>query len=301
MIFSGAEFNSAKKVDFSKAEFRSTLGTMFVASNFEKVGEVSFRKSKFFGKGIVAFTKTRFNPKGFLNFNYVYIEFPEFMEFINANLSKAILLRTNLNKIKFNRVHFFTPGGSELYDAVKWHEKYRKAKSELQDELEEDLYYIELLYTQLKQNFENMRDFSRAGDFHVGEMEMRRKQYSLFNQYISILNFYRILSNYGQSWKRAFKRFIYGSLIFSVLHQFSYKTPISAIWENKNKIEIFSSLAKEWFITLDFLLLGRIYGVSDLPSKIDGWFGNLVLLIESVFGPLMLALMILALRRHTRR
>lgn len=301
LIFSGVEFNSAKKVDFSMTEIKSVKGTKFNACNFEKVEEVSFYRANFFGEGIVSFITTKFNTNGLLRFNYVYIEFPEYMEFINTNLSKAILLRTDLNKIKFKRVHFFTPGGNELYDAVKWHEKYRKGKSESQGELEEDLYHIELLYTQLKQNFENIRDFSRAGDFHVGEMEMRRKQYSWPNQYISILNFYRILSNYGQSWKRAFIIFLSGSLIFSLAHPFFYKSPIRVFSKNKEIFEILSSLANEWFITLDFLLLGRIHGISELPLRINGVFGNLLLLIESIFGPMMLALIILALRRHTKR
>ena len=34
---------------------------------------------------------------------------------------------------------------------------------------------IEQLYRQLKQNYEDRRDYERARDFHYGEEEMRRK------------------------------------------------------------------------------------------------------------------------------
>ncbi|MCH8209513.1 MAG: hypothetical protein IIA62_10750, partial [Nitrospinae bacterium] len=35
---------------------------------------------------------------------------------------------------------------------------------------------VEILYRQLKTNFENQGDYARAGDFHYGELEMKRMQ-----------------------------------------------------------------------------------------------------------------------------
>jgi len=37
------------------------------------------------------------------------------------------------------------------------------------------IHQVEILYRQLKVNFEEQRDYARAGEFHYGEMEMQRK------------------------------------------------------------------------------------------------------------------------------
>lgn len=299
--FLGTRFSSAKKVDFTLAEFNSVKGTKFNGCHFEEVGKVSFIRAKFYGEGVVSFISTHFNIDGLLEFNYVYIEYPELMEFIDTNLSKALLLRTDLRKIKFRRVIFSPPGRIELYDFINWNDINRNNKFPSREFAVNKLYHIGVLYTQLKQNFESDRDYSRAGEFHVGEMEMRRKQYNPVVQYISILNLYRGLSNYGESWKKAIAVFLAGTVLFTILNLLYIEWPHSDVWTADNISEVLSGFADSWISTLDLVFPGRILGDSNLTKGIPTVIGKFLLLIESIFGPLMLALIILALRRHTKR
>lgn len=298
--FNFAKFNTAKIISFSRVEFSSAKGTNFSACNFGKVGEVSFFRAKFLGEGKVSFIKTIFSKEGILKFSYVDLESPENVQFIDTDLGMASLYRTDLRNIKFRRVNFFAPGQNGLLDD-KWNEIFPKKKKDYRGKRKEDLYHIELSYTQLKQNFESNRDYSRAGDFHVGEMEMRRKQYKLFNQYISILSFYKFLSNYGQSWKRPSWLFLGGSVLFTMLNLLFIEWPHSDVWLGNNIFQWLSGFAESWISTLDIFLFGRIQGEGIYTKEIVTIFGRFLILFESIFGPLMLALIILALRRHTKR
>jgi hypothetical protein len=61
---------------------------------------------------------------------------------------------------------------------------------------------LEQLCRQLKRNYEEQRDYERAGDFHYGEKEMRRQNPETSRGHKTLLRLYRVISGYGERiWK----------------------------------------------------------------------------------------------------
>ena len=61
---------------------------------------------------------------------------------------------------------------------------------------------LERLYRELKQNYEDRRDYERAGDFHYGEKEMRRKNPDTALGLRLFLTLYWLFSGYGERYLR---------------------------------------------------------------------------------------------------
>jgi uncharacterized protein YjbI with pentapeptide repeats len=85
-------------------------------------------------------------------------------------------------------------------------------------------------YSQLVINYERRRDFDTAEDFHVGEMEMRRKRKGLkvkrgwkrtMREWMNTYSVYRILNNYGTSYWRGLALLVGLILIVSWVFQFT--------------------------------------------------------------------------------
>lgn len=62
--------------------------------------------------------------------------------------------------------------------------------------------HIEQVYRQLKQNCEDRKDYERAGDFHYGEKEMRRKNQNTTKGLRFLLTLYGLVSGYGERYGR---------------------------------------------------------------------------------------------------
>ena len=60
----------------------------------------------------------------------------------------------------------------------------------------------ERIYRDLKNNYQNDKDWERAGDFHYGEKEMRRKNPNTDLIHRFFLTLYWILSGYGERYLR---------------------------------------------------------------------------------------------------
>jgi hypothetical protein len=75
------------------------------------------------------------------------------------------------------------------------------------------------LYRQLRLNYESNRQEAEAGDFYIGQMEMRRqdKSYSLF--YRLLLSIYRVTGMYGESYIRPL---IWYAFILAPLYALGY-------------------------------------------------------------------------------
>lgn len=80
---------------------------------------------------------------------------------------------------------------------------------------------IRLVYQRLKQNFEERKSFTEAGDFYYGEMECYRK-INPFRRYFpfNMVNLYRISSGYGQRYIRAGVVLVLLLVLFSISHMF---------------------------------------------------------------------------------
>ena len=137
----------------------------------------------------------------------------ENLQFVDVHtLGRVLFLYTDLEKISFKNVHF--------HQTRHWLFNRESLADERTDELfpegtkdecNVDYYnHIEILYRQLKINFETQRDYARAGDFHYGELEMQHKakilkweerpssKYLPFLKYFNLTQCYKVVSGYGE-------------------------------------------------------------------------------------------------------
>jgi uncharacterized protein YjbI with pentapeptide repeats len=92
---------------------------------------------------------------------------PEKVVFRSVYLGKCLFLNTNLTKIEIADVQW----GKSNNRGIIYDEEYK--------DTEEGKNYalIEKVYSQLKKNLEDSRNYIYAGDFHYGEMDMKRKRH----------------------------------------------------------------------------------------------------------------------------
>ena len=175
------------------------------------------------------------------------------------------------------------------------------AKEDKVDYNSTHFHQVEILYRQLKRNFEEQRDYARSGDFHFGEMEMKRKQLPRWRQYVSLIFLYKLVSGYGQKWYQGLISFLVLVFIFSSLNLFWIK-PIkeegSQTCYKKAQFCRNVDFGDSFLFTLRVMTLNKKFFYE--PRK-DVWLGGLIISIEYLIGPTVIALMVLAIRRQFRR
>jgi uncharacterized protein YjbI with pentapeptide repeats len=167
------------EVDFCGVTFKSWAGFWgttfsgeadFRVANF--IGRADFRGANFsmeadFGRAIFQ-EQARFVGKIFesrCNFWEVELDEKAKVLFEKANFSQASFLDTNLEQVHFRDVQWPRKGRRQVlwdeFPRAGWWPDYEKVAEN---------------YRQLVLNYEAKRDFNAAEDFHIGEMEMRRKK-----------------------------------------------------------------------------------------------------------------------------
>ena len=159
-------------------------------------------------------------------------------------------------------------------------------------------------YRQLKINYESKGNYIDAGDFHYGEMEMRRiSEGSMLAKYFSIGAIYKVLSGYGEQPLRAIIVFLLSILLLAYFHLFSgfeidgvrvnYDIQVSKF---TNSLSLFDYLAS---IKLTFanLTLRNAEKLDMIQSNIN----TLLWIFETLFGPTQLALIVLSVKRKVKR
>ncbi|MGA8274057.1 MAG: hypothetical protein WB919_21020, partial [Candidatus Sulfotelmatobacter sp.] len=91
------------------------------------------------------------------------------------------------------------------------------------------------LYQQLKKNYDERQDYWTAGDFHYGEMEMRRlhsggtsRLACWIYRHLGLVAFYKYASQYGESYVRPFV------VALMVLAVFTLLFPLAGLDQNAN-------------------------------------------------------------------
>ena len=186
----------------------------------------------------------------------------------------------------------------------------RKFKNDEERKEAEKNYFrqVEVLYRQLKRNYEEMRAYPAAGDFHFGELEMRRKQVPLWRQLTSLILPYKWLSGYGEKWGRALASFGIAVLLFSFcnlswIQPKPLPNPVAnrvqqTQWANQNYGVRYLDSA---LFTFKVMTLQRNLDFVVTQDPIWGRVGKLFLILEFLIGPTLIALMLLAIRRQFRR
>jgi uncharacterized protein YjbI with pentapeptide repeats len=209
------ESSFAQTANFSNSFFEGTA--TFAGASFG--GRVSFRYASFSKEG-------DFRPrqnKCILNecdFSALVLKKDSELNFDQVNLSRAHFVDTDLEKITFRSIDWKRKGLKRAFRAVLWDEV-----SPLQEgKAERDYEKIAENYRQLVLNYESKRDYDLAEEFHVGEMEMRRKklgsnikssQWRKLRETLNAYGLYWLLSRYGTSYWQAFAVLLLLLLSFS--------------------------------------------------------------------------------------
>jgi len=218
------------------------------------------------------------------DFREVNIEPPDAVTFRDADLRKCRFLDTDMRKVRLTGVQWPQIGrrlgvydeiyASESEDAPPWER-------------------LEQLYRQLKQNYEDQHDYERAGDFHYGEKEMRRKKPETPWGLRLLLVFYWLFSGYGERMLRPILWTLGLSVVCAVAYLCdpSLKEAIPGnLTSGKNptwgEVAIYSFQVTAFFRPQDFGL--------------SAW-AKVIYTLQSLLGPLLLGLFALAVRQKLKR
>ena len=237
--FSGATFT--QDADFSEATFthKADFGwvTFTRAPNFSKA---TFTQAADFSEAVfqagVRFSETKFRNDNTLEpgpiFPNAAFKKPEAVIFYKTYLGQALFHNCDVSKFVFRDVRWRKRSNSKsmvFEEEVKlggeddWFtEALRPDKG---DPDERNYTLIAELYQQLKKNYDDRRDYWTAGDFHYGEMEMKRLHSTRRDPRVRWLHrcaglaaWYKYASGYGESYVRPFVMLCALILLFALLY-----------------------------------------------------------------------------------
>jgi uncharacterized protein YjbI with pentapeptide repeats len=303
--FFGAKFHGESK--FERTIFRH--GADFRGAKF--VNGARFRQSEFWGRTVFApyWLQEAFRELMFANvemdFTDVTIDPLNAITFRNADLTKCRFLDTDVRQIEFTGI---TWPKEDTRDAKMWIHRLRKAKRKLMmgsrlmvyDEIEPKYYAqalslprIERLYRQLKQNYEERHDYERAGDFHYGEKQVRRKSSETGFLLKLFLGIYWLLSGYGERYLRPL---IWAAILLIVSTFLYLKLGISP---EGSPTPLNIGKAGDCFRAIDYsfrvmtLLKPEHFQLSDGAQWVNTF--------QTILGPILFGLFALALRQRLKR
>jgi uncharacterized protein YjbI with pentapeptide repeats len=293
MFLKRADFSEAGFIEanFSGATFNH--GANFVGAGFTRTIIGSEREERL--------VKARYIFAGAkVDFRRVIINSPDVVTFIGADLTKCQFLDTDLRKMQLVDVKWPQKGRRlVVYDEIALAELEDETE-ELEDETEEEeegsvrpWSQIERLYRELKQNYEDRRDYEHAGDFHYGEKEMRRQNPDTALGLRFFLALYWLFSGYGERYLRPL---LWAGLLF-------VGSTIGYMWWGLRPKAGGSQLA--WTNGWDWLQ-GAHYSFRVMTLlKPDDWvpvgYAHVINTFQTLLGPLSLGLFALALRQRLKR
>ncbi len=194
----------------------------------------------------------------------------------NVDLSDCRLLGNNLERFELSNV---------------WWADWRR-RDVLRDEVEMrsrkprhfPISNLKEAYQLLKQKYQQMGDHVRAGDFHYGEMEMKRREFPWWKKVWSWEFGYWLLSGYGMRPWRPF--FWLGVLVFF---------PALFYWLG-NQVTFTQGLSHYLLFSLQVATLQRPPTPASFTEGV-----RLVQTIEMILSPILIALFALAVRVRVKR
>jgi hypothetical protein len=236
-----------------------------------------------------------------LDFREVVIEPLDALTFRDADLRESRFLGTDLRKTSFANVTWPKIVSKKCPEIIR--KKWPKFGSrfgvydeiEAEEKGETDKYpHIEQLYRQLKQNYEDRKDYERAGDFHYGEKEMRRRNPDTSWGLLCWLTLYLLVSGYGERWVRPLVCAAGLLLVCAVLYLYLGLYPKNGgpplAWTNGRdwlEAALYSLRVMTLFKPDDFVPVGLV--------------AKSVHAFQSISGPIVLGLFALAIRQKLKR
>jgi uncharacterized protein YjbI with pentapeptide repeats len=234
--FSGAEF--AQAADFSDAKFAQKANfydAKFMAS--ADFRETTFRKDKKLSPGPV-FCMAEFSH-------------PEAIVFYKTYLGQALFHNCDVSKVTFSSVEWRRRKGSgrrmlfeEEVDLNRKPAHALEPSGDCHDERDYGL--IAEIYQQLKKNYDERKDYWTAGDFHYGEMEMkrlhsrsRRPWVRWLHRNLGLVAWYKYVSSHGESYLRPLLALAIVLVIFTVLY------PLAGLSLGKPAAQVSATVAQQ--------------------------------------------------------
>ena len=286
--FTRATFN--KGADFSGTTFSTKVDFPWV----EFLGRTLFLSREANGHPIPIFSGA------VANFRQVAIAPLDALAFRDADLQKCLFEGTDLRKVEFAGVKW-----TQIINK-RWPKIIRKrwptivSRNGVYDEIraeekgETDKYpLIEQLYRQLKQNYEDRKDYERAGQFHYSEKEMRRRNPETSWGLRCWLTLYLLVSGYGERW---LPPLLYAAgllVVCAVLYLFLGLYP-----KNGGPALVWTS-AWDWLRSAFYSF--RVITLLRPDDLAPIGYAKLVHALESLLGPLLLGLFALAIRQKLKR
>lgn len=251
------------------------------------------------------------------SFQELILENPQEVRFEGVDLSRVSFLRTDVSQVRFVGctwpqnpeltlwpltnvfpfLKWFTTKRAAIHDELAlgapdnnlpgWQRRYYHSRivasatpnNDLKSRQEKQ-HLVADLYRQLRLNFEGTKQEVEAGDFYIGQMEMRRQDTAFPRPYRLLLAAYRVLAMYGQSYARPF--FWYAFILaplFALGYTFLSDLPYAE--------GLFTALTA-----------GALF--NQLPDGIEAW-EKLLVYFNMLADFLLLGLILVATRRHFTR
>jgi uncharacterized protein YjbI with pentapeptide repeats len=206
------------------------------------------------------------------------------MRLVGADITHMHFLNVDWNRKPYG-IWPFSRTRSSIYDELR-HEGSDTAG---------DYESIAATYRQLRRNYENELRYHEAGDFYVGEMEMRRLQLScqstrgawrwLRRNILSILGWYRNISFYGESYVLSGLWIVGMILLFAVVRGTSLTSVCDSVTSKCTSV-----------INFNINMLGQSF-LAFFQLKSDGNMD----LVERLVGAFLSAMVFIPLKRHFER
>lgn len=197
--------------DFYRATFR--MSAKFEKTTFGRAAD--FREAKF--RQNAEFLETKFRQDNELMpgpiFSRTVFSHPEEVVFYKTDLGQALFHNCDVSRLNFSSVTWRPRkhGRRKVLEEegeLDWEYEYFQALVPLADKADDREYrLIAELYQQLKKNYDDRKDYQTAGDFHYGEMEMKRLSSRWRNpiprwlhRNLGLVAWYKYASRYGESY-----------------------------------------------------------------------------------------------------
>lgn len=234
-----ADFGSAmfsKKAYFRWATF--TQDANFTGATFTREADftntifgqrASFEGAKFHGAAQFRESDFRQDSELFPGPVFSLAEFlePRSVVFHKTNLGQALFHNCDVTKMNFSSVEWRkrkSSGKRMVFEEVVELEAAEALKPGKNSTDERDYGSIAELYQQLKKNYDERKDYWTAGDFHYGEMEMKRLHSQSTNplrrwlhRHLGLVAWYKYASQYGESYVRPLVCLVLVLLLFTFL------------------------------------------------------------------------------------
>lgn len=343
----------AQNATFASAHFERDAH--FNASRFDKIA--NFTGARFMGAAEFRRTAFRHDARGKDHepgpvFSETAFDSPEKVAFYQTDLGQALFHNCDVSKLNFSDVNWRTrknrksmvldevvdPRFLLILDAVvdpEYSEERPSKDIPLAESLQprnpsadpRNYRLIEELYQKLKRNYDDHADYRVAGDFHYGEMELKRQRSDRRNgvprwlhRNLGLVAWYKYASEYGERYARP------GLWLALVFFAFMLLYPVVGMDWDANRscspvsvsatakrltywqpLQDSSNSRSVWRARQDLVghsLVTTLYVAAfqkDLIYQPSYPWGRLLVLAETLLTSTMAALLLLAVRRQFKR